>query len=211
LLEEDNPSVRYFTLTDVLEKPIDDPEVQRAKEKIMEIGVVPHILAKQKKGGYWGVPENFYIRSKYRGTVWTFIILAELMADGADKRVRETCEFIFRRSQDPKSGGFAYLSNEKGVGDHSRVLPCLTANMIWSLIRFGYLDDPRVQLGIDWITTYQRFDDAIEKAPSGWPYDKYEKCWGRHSCHMGVMKTLKALAEIPPEKRSLEVKNTIEK
>jgi hypothetical protein len=81
--------------------------------------------------------------------------------------------------------------------------------MVWSLIRFGYLDDPRVQRGIEWITRYQRFDDG-EDAPEGWPYDEYERCWGRHTCHMSVVKALKALAEIPENKRSEDVKNTIE-
>jgi hypothetical protein len=83
--------------------------------------------------------------------------------------------------------------------------------MVWSLIRFGYLDDLRVQRGINWIVTYQRFDDGIKEAPKGWPYDKREKCWGKHTCHMGVVKALKALAEIPVNKRSDEVKNAIEK
>ena len=45
----------------------------------------------------------------------------------------------------------------------------------------GQLDDPRVQRAVDWITTYQRFDDAEGDAPTGWPYDKREMCWGRHT------------------------------
>ena len=82
--------------------------------------------------------------------------------------------------------------------------------MLWSLIRFGYLDDPRVQRGIEWITRYQRFDDNIEEAPKGWPYDKRDNCWGRHTCHMGAVKALKALAEIPPDTRNGAVKKTVE-
>jgi len=73
---------------------------------------------------------------------------------------------------------------------------------VWSLIRLGMLDDPRVQRAIDWLTTHARFDDGDSEAPTGWPYDGWEMCWGRHSCHMGVVKTLKALAEIPPPQRS---------
>ena len=211
LLETDNPSVRYFTLTNILERPENDPEVKKAKEEIMEAGVVPKILAKQKNEGYWETPENFYIKSKYKGTVWQLIILAELGADGNDERIRKACEFILENSQDRKSGGFSYLSAEVGGGDHNKVLPCLTGNMIWSLIRFGYLQDSRVQRGINWIVTYQRFDDRTKEAPKGWPYDRLEKCWGKHTCHMGVVKALKALAEIPTNKRSRDVKNTIEK
>ncbi len=211
LLETDNPSVRYFTLTDMLERLENDPDVNRAKEQIMETGIVPKILAKQKNEGYWGSPENFYIRSKYKGTVWQLIILAELGADGNDERISKTCEFILKNSQDHMSGGFSYLNAAAGGGDHNKVLPCLTGNMVWSLIRFGYLEDFRVQRGINWIVTYQRFDDGIREAPKGWPYDGREKCWGKHTCHMGVVKALKALAEIPPNKRSRDVKSTIEK
>ena len=71
------------------------------------------------------------------------------------------------------------------------------------------LDDPRVQRAVDWITTYQRFDDAEGDAPTGWPYDKLEMCWGRHTCHMGAVKALKALAEIPPERRTPAMHATI--
>jgi len=51
----------------------------------------------------------------------------------------------------------------------------------------------------------------VEEAARGWPYDKHESCWGSHSCHMGVVKALKALAEIPADQRSDSVKCTIEK
>jgi hypothetical protein len=71
------------------------------------------------------------------------------------------------------------------------------------------LDDPRVQRATDWITTCQRFDDAESEAPTGWPYDTWEMCWGRHTCHMGAVKALKALSEIPPERRSPEVRRTL--
>jgi hypothetical protein len=210
LLEEDNPSVRYFTLTDILGKSESDTDVSKAKNDIMVEGPVPRILVKQKRGGYWGRAEDFYIRSKYKGTVWSLILLAELGADGKDERIRKACEFILDNSQDPESGGFAYARRKGNGGRHGIVLPCLTGNMVWSLIRLGYLDDQRVQRGISWITTYQRFDDGIEHAPSGWPY-MMSDCWGRHTCHMGVVKALKALAEIPFDRRSKDVRETVER
>ena len=73
------------------------------------------------------------------------------------------------------------------------------------------LDDPRVQRGIEWITAYQRFDDGYgdDEAPTGWPYDSWEMCWGRHTYHMGAIKALKALAAIPPERRSPAVERTL--
>jgi len=210
LLEEDNPSVRYFTLTDILDKPEEDSNVRRAKKNIMKVGVVPKILAKQNKGGYWESANNFYVNTKYKGTVWSLIILAELLADKNNEKIKKACEFILKYSQDRESGGFSYRGSEKNGGDHDKILPCLTGNMLWSLIRFGYLEDPRIQQAINWILTYQRFDDAIKQNPKGWPYEKRENCWGKHTCHMGVVKNLKALAEIPEDKRSEKIKKKIE-
>lgn len=206
LTENENPSVQYLTLTEIGEIAEDQPEVQAARQNIMKTGMIPKILAKQSPGGYWEKEEDFYIRTKYKGTVWTFIILAELMAAPKDPRIQKTCEFILDWSQDRKSGGFSYRGSLKGGGYHSGVIPCLTGNMTWGLIRFGYLDDPRVHQAIDWITSYQRFDDGTSIAPQGWPYDRFEQCWGKHTCTLGIVKGLKALAEIPPQKRTKNVK-----
>jgi len=208
-LLEGDASVRYFTLTRLLGAAPDAPQVQEARRAIMTEGAVPRILAAQRADGHFCERDRFYT-DKYRGTVWTLLILAELGADGADERVRAACEAILRDAQDPGSGGFSTGRSKKaGGGLHSTVIPCLTGNLTFSLIRFGMLDDPRVQRAIDWITTCQRFDDAEGDAPTGWPYDKLETCWGRHTCHMGAVKALKALGEIPPERRTPAVQRTI--
>jgi hypothetical protein len=177
----------------------------------MKTGIVPKILSKQKTGGYWGIPQDFYVRSKYKGTVWNLIILAEIGADGASKKIKDACEFILNNSQNFESGGFAYTSLKSGGGVPSGVVPCLTGNMVWSLICFGYLDDPRVQKGIEWITKYQRYDDGLQNIPKDWPYKRHVNCFGKHTCHMGAVKSLKALAEIPKNKMSKEAKDTIKK
>lgn len=150
---------------------------------------------------------RFYT-AKYKGTVWQLIILAELGADGKNQKIKNVCEFILKNSQDSESGGFCSQSTPKG-GNPERVSPCLTGNMVFSLLRLGY-NDRRVQKGITWITTYLRADDRVEKCPEGWPYHD-RACWGRHTCHKGVVKALKALAEIPLDKRTQKVDQTIEK
>lgn len=209
LLEPDNPSVRYYTLTDLLDFQPDDKDVKAARRAIMQTGTVPKIMKKQDPGGWWGEPKRFYT-DKYKGTVWQLIILAEHGADGRDPAIGKACEFILEYSQEHETNGFStYESVRAGGGLYSYVIPCLTGNMVWSLIRLGYLDDSRVQKGIDWITTWQRFDDGDSDAPKGGLYDRFEMCWGRHSCHMGVAKALKAFAEIPPQNRSENVQQTI--
>jgi hypothetical protein len=210
LLEGGDPSVRFFALTDLLGVSPDGPEAAAARGEIMTTGAVPAILAAQDDDGHWEGRDRFYA-AKYKGTVWQLIILAELGAQGSDERVRRGCEAILRDAQDRESGGFSLdRSKKSGGGLPSRVVPCLTGNLVWSLIRLGMIDDARVQRGIEWLTTYARFDDGEGEAPTGWPYDAREMCWGRHTCHMGAVKTLKALAEIPAGRRSAGVQRTLE-
>ena len=95
LLEDENQSVKYFTMLDILEEPLKNKVVIESKKQIMKTGVVPKILEKQNPGGYWGKPEDFYVRSKYRGTVWNLIILASLGADKDNNSIKKTVVLNF--------------------------------------------------------------------------------------------------------------------
>jgi hypothetical protein len=205
LMEYENPSVRYFTLRDLLDKRADDPEVLKTKTFIMLRGPVARILSKQTRDGFWKKREDFYLKSKYKGTSWQIAILAELGASGKDDGIKQACEFILKHSQDVRSGGFAMQSSTYGGGDHNKICPCYTSNMVYSLLRFGYLHDPRVRKAISWLCKYQRFDDGDTRAPSEWPYRGFEQCWGKHTCFFSVIKTLRAFAEIPEQERTDEV------
>jgi hypothetical protein len=211
LLEEDSPSVRYFALRDILDRPEANTAVRTARREIMRTGLVPDILRRQRESMYLQAFPRFYT-NKYEGLVWSLIVLAELGAD-VNPQIREQCEYLLTNSQETRDGGFsAHTAQKSGGGRITEVIPCLTGNMVWSLIRFGYLDDPRLQRGIDWITRYMRFNDGVEDAPQIPPYDRLEMCWGKHVCHMGVVKALKALSAIPQKRRTTgEVGDTIQK
>ena len=117
LLEKANPSVRYFALSQILDKPRSSSEVQEAKKEIMVDGVVPKILAKQNDGGYWEAPDKFYT-AKYKGTVWQLIIIAELGADGLDARVKKACEDelgLLGRELNVPSIPFKKITHEEAV------------------------------------------------------------------------------------------------
>lgn len=205
LLEEENPSVRYFTLTGLLGRTADDAEVRRARKTIMETGAVPQILALQNGDGSWGEPSAFY-DDKYHGTVWTLIILAELGADPEDERVRKACEFMLSHSLH-EDGGFSMKESRiTRTALKSGVIPCLTGNMAWSLLRLGYEDDPGTAAAISWITRHQRADDGADRVPEGEVEKRlFTACLGRHTCHMGAAKAFKALAAVPPGKRTPEI------
>lgn len=210
LLEEENPPSRYFTLKDILDKSEHDPEVQQAKREIMRHGIVPDILQKQQEASYLKTYSKFYT-DKYKGLVWQLIVLAEMGAE-SNSQIIEQCEYLLNNSQETVDGGFSQNTAVKtGGGRITEVIPCLTGNMVWSLIHFGYVDDPRLQRAINWIIRFMRLNDGNEDNPQAPPYDRYEMCWGKHTCFMGIVKALKGLSAIPQEQRTSEINDTINK
>lgn len=63
LLDCDDPSVRYFTLTRLLGEPMDGAAATEARRRIMAEGAVPLILAAQREDGHWCERERFYTPS----------------------------------------------------------------------------------------------------------------------------------------------------
>lgn len=210
LLSEENPSVRYFALRDLLDLPDSASEVQAAREAIRQSDVVQQMLVHMDTQVYRKAWPGFYTR-KYEGLVWSLIVLAELGVP-PNALIREQCEYLLAHAQERTEGGFAMHEAVKtGGGRQTEVIPCLSGNMVWSLIRLGYLDDPRVQQGIDWLTTFMCLNDGMESSPQVERYGHYDMCWGAHTCYMGVVKALKAYGAIPPEKRSAKVDAAIAK
>lgn len=208
LLEKKNPAIRYYALVNLTNTA--KAKLAAARKEVMEDQVIKQILARQNEDGSWSQKERFYT-DKYRGTIWQLLILAELGASGDDPRIAKACEFVLEHSQDPESMGFAMeMSKKTGHGLPKKVIPCLTGNMVYALIRLGYLDDPRVQKAIDWLVKYQKADDGIESI-TDLKYLKHEACFGKHTCFMGVVKTLKAFSAIPAKQRSKKVNQKIEK
>lgn len=203
--DPDNPAVRYFTLRDLLDQPLDDPEVIAAQSAVMTSGPVPVILDAQHPDGYWEKPDGGY--RKYRGTHWQIIFLGELGASSTDERLRRGCDYLLNHSV-ASNGGFAY-NNRSPVP--SGVIHCLNGNLLYGLIRLGCLDDLRVQRALDWqaraitgeapIQYYQSstsgpdFACAVnEKQPCGW----------------GAAKAMKALAAVPPQQRTPIIQRALE-
>jgi hypothetical protein len=212
LLEEENPSVRYFALTKLLGGKESDPETLKARAAIMRKGLVPRLLKMRNKDGYWGEPGMFY-KDKYGGTVWQLLVLAESGADGSDPELRKSCEYLIGASQNSETGGFSVeQSARKGGGLPSYVIPCLTGNAIFSLFKLGFGNDPRVAAAVKWLCDRLRFDDGTAGPPEDDDYyRRFEMCFGRHSCHMGVVKALKGLAAIPASERSAKEKAAVKK
>ncbi len=54
LLEESNPSIRYYTLRWLLDLPESDPDVSFAVQSIAQSAPIQKLLSRQRPEGYWG-------------------------------------------------------------------------------------------------------------------------------------------------------------
>ena len=201
LLEEDvdNPGVRYFALTDLLERPAEDPEVASARRALMEHGPVPAILAAQDREGYWEKPGTGYY-PKYRGTVWSMIYLAQLGSDPDDSRVRAGGEYLLANSL-TDAGVFSLTGTASGN------IHCLAGNLSAALLDLGFGDDERLLQALELMARYVTGEGI---APTGnrqapYRYLRSGTCGpefrcsanNRMPCAWGAVKVLRALARVP--------------
>jgi hypothetical protein len=142
LLEEEQPAIRYLALTQLLDRPQTDPEVQSASKAIPVRGWAADILARQESGGWWGCGENLY-RPKYLSSNWMLLILADLGLTRRELRIRKACELWLERFA-KKDGGFAMDGSSKS---HL----CTTGNTARALVQFGYGDHPQVESAFEWL------------------------------------------------------------
>ena len=143
LLQEDQPSIRYLTLTRLLGTPESDPEVRAVRDRIPRTGWAAEILSRRDPGGWW-VRERSLYWPKYISTNWNLLALSDLGVTRETPEVRASCELWMDRAP-LKDGGVGSMGS-KGVGHH-----CFAGNMARALIRFGYAADPRVRRTMDWL------------------------------------------------------------
>lgn len=141
LVEENQPSVRYLALKDLLGRPESDPEVSAAKKAIVHRGWAAEILARQSPGGWWVTEDSLY-RPKYLSTNWMLLILSDLGMKKDDSRIRNACELWIKRFG-KADGGFDSEGAKRG---HL----CITGNTARALVKFGYAEHPKVRRAFQW-------------------------------------------------------------
>jgi hypothetical protein len=143
LLESRTPEVRYLALRDLLECPPTDPELRLACKDAHKKGPIATILAGMDKAGYWVEPGAGY-NPKYRSTVWSMILLAQLGAFvEEDQRITQACTYLLDHAL--TKGGQVTTS-----GAPSGTVDCLQGNLSWALLELG-CDDPRLEIAFDWM------------------------------------------------------------
>lgn len=165
LLKADNPSIRYWTLLDLIGRSENDSEVVSTRKGIASSPPVAELLKEQHTEGYWGEPEDVYW-PKWRATVWPLILLAEMGVPGELPAVKRSCEYFLQvmdgqdRSWPPPD-----YSDKDAAGQwpawRSVWEPCVTGNMARTLTVFGFAEDARVREMLEWLVRTQ-LPDVVE-------------------------------------------------
>lgn len=209
LLEESAPAVRAAALMRLEGRPADDPLVAKARRRAMQADPIRGILAAQDPRGWWVKPGPGYA-PKYSGTAWNFIFLEQLGADPDDERVQAACRHVLQWCPTTAGGLGCSGSHLERNPPPSSVVHCLNGNLARSLIRFGHLDDPRTQAAIDWAAR-TILGEAVERWYAITPAPLFA-CGANEGlpCAWGAVKELRALAAIPPRRRTALVRRAID-
>ncbi len=212
LLEKENPAVRASALTGLLGAGADDSEVKQALALEIASGLSGEVLSAMQPGGYWGRPQDFYTRSKYHGTVWSFLLLSEMGCAYKDERFLAAARFLLEHAQRADNGGFTYAPSTPESGPRPAPLPCLTGNLVWAFSQAGFSGDQRAAHAAAWLSANMflrdgRDDPSAVEMPADMEKSPFASCWGEHTCMMGVVKALKALAAWPKEYRTDAMEN----
>ncbi len=177
LLEESDPSIRYFALRWLLDKPDEDPQVIAASQAIAQSAPVQKILKRQRPGGYWGSdPHPHY------GSRGHLLLLAWLGYRGNEA----VCQSMQGYMDKCITEEGAYVITLKG---RTICLPCHAAGLLGLMLWFGFADDPRGRKILDWLVSIQQTDGV-------WPCVSKLRPF---PCLWATADVLRALRDIPPD------------
>lgn len=191
LLDKGNPSVRYWSLIDILGQPLNDPDVLKARAAIARLPLVQHIFSKQHSDGHWGDDETKPYTAQ--GAVGVLAILHKLGVE-PDDRTAAGCDSLLRFSQN-EGGGLSLVKTRR-----SGVFPCTTGEHLPFLVYFGLEDDPRVRRAFAFLIKEMSTEDALDCG-------RYQ----HRDCLWGAIATLNGLYVLPEDMRSLQAERVVQR
>ncbi len=187
LLEDDNPSVRFRTLKELLDYADETPEVRQAKAAVLQSQPVQCLLAKMHPDGYWlqknprthEIVGNAVEYGAFASTHFCLAYLAELGLDRTHPQVEKAAD--------------RYLDLQQPDGDWYRHFSCLLGYNIRTFALLGYQEDPRLQHAMALLAHTARQDGGYLCDPHEGKY----KSRSVKSCIRGSAKALLAFSEFP--------------
>jgi hypothetical protein len=211
LLAPDDPGVRYLALRDLLDRPAADLELLAARRLAHSEGPIATVLDAMAPEGYWVEPGPGYL-PKYRSTVWSIILLAQLGARiEEDERIGRAGAYLLEHALAP-GGQWASATAPSGTVD------CLQGNLCWALLALG-CDDPRLTKAFEWMARTVTGEGIAPNSQRDAPVRYYAgKCGPNFACGAnntlpcawGATKVMLAFGQWPAERRTPLIQRAIE-
>jgi hypothetical protein len=212
LLEPDSPGVRYLALRDLVGLSAEDKELKSARRLAHKEGPIAEVLSHMEEAGYWVKAGSGY-NPKYRSTVWSMILLAQLGASAhEDARIERACKYLVGHAL-TEGGQFTAIAS----GAPSGTIDCLQGNLCWSLMELGY-EHPRLESAYEWMAMTVTGDGIAPKEEKDAPvrYFAY-KCGPTFACEAnnklpcawGGCKVMMAFGKLPAKQRTPPIKKAI--
>lgn len=212
LLDANGPGVRYLALRDLLDLPPDDPALAAARRAAHRAGPISAVLDQMDPTGFWVEPGPGY-NPKYRSTVWSVILLAQLGATTTeDPRIASACNYILDHALAP-GGQFTTNGAPSGTAD------CLQGNLCWALLELG-CQDARLETAFDWLARSVTGEGIAPMSKRNAPVRYYAgKCGpdfacganNKLPCAWGAIKVMLALGKWPVARRTPAMERAIER
>jgi hypothetical protein len=211
LLEPDLPGVRYLALRDLVGLAPYEPELAAARRLAHAEGPIAAVLAEMNPAGYWVEPGPGY-NPKYRSTVWSLILLAQLGAHvREDRRIGTACAYVLEHGLTP-GGQFTASGAPSGTAD------CLQGNLCWALLELG-CDDPGLEPALAWMARSVTGEGIAPKTEKHAPVRYYAgKCGpgfacganNQLPCAWGAVKVMMAFGRLPADRRKAQIRSAVQ-
>jgi hypothetical protein len=211
LLEKDWPGMRYLALRDLRGCSDEDRELKLARRAAHQHGPIAAVLSNMNDEGYWVTPGAGY-NPKYRSTVWSIILLAQLGARASDdKRIQNACDYLLDHAL-ADGGQFTTNGAASGTAD------CLQGNLVWALLELQY-EDARLETALDWMARSVTGEGIAPMTEREAPVRYYAgKCGpvfacganNKQPCAWGGVKVMMALGKWPKARRTAAIKRAIQ-
>jgi hypothetical protein len=163
----------------LLDRPLRDPEVERARTAIVDYPPVRAILDRLSAPGYWGQLGDDHVRAHL---VWV-LLLGDLGAAPDHPLVRRACDFALDTMQRPDG---AFPSRHPV---YPGVRPCAQGLVTEALLRLAAGPDPRLERAVAFAASLAHRCVYNGDLPCAW----------------GAVKLLRAMVAVPASERGANV------
>jgi hypothetical protein len=210
LMKDEPVGIHYLTLRTLFECGRRKKEFARAKRKAYDDGPISVVLANMDQDGYWAEPGPGYL-PKYRSTVWSLILLAQLGADlNEDERIDQACKYILDHALNP-DGQFS------STGPPSGTVDCLQGNLCAALLDLGCMDE-RLDKAFEWMARTLTGEGLAPNTERKAPLRYYAGQCGpgfacgannKLPCAWGAAKVMLAFGKLPQDRHTALITTAI--